>query len=156
MELNIYTYIIPYIYIYIVLGKNLCFRGSFGTIGNFEVVLEYWCRALGHDIGLLCSTMSFQGYDTLPIGTSGQPVRNKVYTRTSLAERTLRAWLSVPRKAFISAWVATGYFQSERFPEEQLTPAQAREALDPTGMLLSLGIKNDVIAFGSSQPERQD
>ncbi|CAK8989314.1 Uncharacterized protein (Fragment), partial [Durusdinium trenchii] len=98
--------------------------------------------------------ISCESYDTLPIGTSGQPVRNKVYTRTSLAERTLRAWLSVPRKAFISAWVATGYFQSEHFPEEQLTPAQAREALDPTGMLLSLGIKNDVIAFGSSQPER--
>lgn len=52
--------------------------------------------------------------------------------------------LARPPKAFVAAWIATGYFESSHFPEvSEMSQEQAINTLDATGMLRSLGIASD-------------
>ena len=81
----------------------------------------------------------------MPIAPSGQPARPKVFNKDTLPERTLKAWKSVPRAAFVASWVVTGYFQSEHFEDGAgLTPEEASKVLDATGMLRAMGVADDM------------
>ena len=48
-----------------------------------------------------------------------------------------------PRRACIAAWIATGYFTSEHFVEDGMERDEAIELLDPSGMLVKMGIPSD-------------
>ena len=51
-----------------------------------------------------------------------------------------------PRKAFIASWVATGFFEKEHFPENVgMTQQEALDLLDPSGMLIQMGIPSEEI-----------
>lgn len=61
-----------------------------------------------------------------------------------------------PTKAFITAWVACGYFHREHFDgahhgEEAMDCESARAQLDATGMLKKIGIPSDMLT--ASMPE---
>ncbi|CAL1156609.1 unnamed protein product, partial [Cladocopium goreaui] len=50
-----------------------------------------------------------------------------------------------PRRAFIAAWIATGYFTREHFVEDGMERDEAIALLDPSGMLVKMGIPSDQI-----------
>lgn len=84
------------------------------------------------------------GYDDMAINPNGQPVHPSAYNKATLAERTLAAWNAMPRKAFIAAWISTGYFGREHFPEGLgMSFEEAQVVLDSTGLRKSLGIPDD-------------
>lgn len=92
-------------------------------------------------------------YERMPIKANGQPERPKAFDET-LPTRTLRAWLSVPNKAFIAAWISTGYFTAEHFPESDMSREDAMRVLDPTGMLVTMGIRSEQAAQPPLDPKR--
>ena len=86
------------------------------------------------------------GYDQLAINPNGQPVRPSACNKQTLCERTLAAWQKVPRKAFVAAWTATGYFNNDHFEEGLgMSYEEALRELDQTGLLASVGIRDDYI-----------
>ncbi|CAK9055725.1 unnamed protein product [Durusdinium trenchii] len=101
-------------------------------------------RPRAFDCNFLQANTGIQGYSDLPIGANGQPERPKAFNQDTLLERTLLAWQSMPRKAFIAAWTMTGYFSKEHFPEGLgLSQEDATATLDATGMLRAIGIRDD-------------
>eukprot|EP00435_Cladocopium_sp_Y103_P023101 s4195_g5.t1 len=83
----------------------------------------------------------FAGYSDMAIRPNGQPQRPKAHNET-LPLRTVQAW---PRRAFIAAWIATGYFTQEHFVEDGMERDEAIALLDPSGMLVKMGIPSEQI-----------
>lgn len=56
-----------------------------------------------------------------------------------------------PRKAFVTAWIACGYFNKEHFAEAavdiDMDCQQAQTMLDETGMLKSIGLASDLLSM---------
>ena len=89
----------------------------------------------------------------MSINTNGQPICQTAWNKISLCHRTLAAWKAVPRKAFIAAWTATGYFDRSHFPaDEGLTFQQAMDTIDPTGLQRSTGIRSDQTEMVPNRP----
>lgn len=59
-----------------------------------------------------------------------------------------------PNKAFIASWISTGYFTAEHFPESDMTREDAMRVLDPTGMLVTMGIRSEQAAQPPLDPKR--
>ncbi|CAL1147608.1 unnamed protein product [Cladocopium goreaui] len=98
------------------------------------------------DVGYGMDLRLRPGYDQLAINPNGQPVRPSACNKQTLCERTLAAWQKVPRKAFVAAWTATGYFNNDHFEEGLgMSYEEALRELDQTGLLASVGIRDDYI-----------
>jgi len=68
-----------------------------------------------------------------------------IFTGNEVAvSHVMWTWLR-PRKSFVAAWIACGYFQEDHFPDDMsMSQAEAIETLDASGLLRSCGVPSDL------------
>lgn len=89
--------------------------------------------------GKLCLLrVDVQGYETLDLKASGQ-VAASVKPVIDIIKISYDAWRELDRRVFIAAWMITGYFSADHFPQdtsaEQVEHMEhAKTIIDPCGL----------------------